>query len=299
MTSAKINKHSHITSRARYKKYFIYIPVFFYLSILFTCLFLALISCQIGRIPIGNPFKSEPLTESESTGSGEESKISGGVLKENGNIGDLSLFDYTKIKIEPTESIDVKIKNCNLYLDIYGDILILGEIINASKINKTNIQITFNFYDKAGNEIDSKIIPAYVDYLMGKATVPFYLIYDDKYKYIDIAKVKIGVNYNNHKENFMGNPVITIESFHYREDMLVINGSVENIGQNKVEDLKLFLTLYDFKNKVVSIKQCFLSRDKLEQFEKEEFEVKVLIDEYLRNFTHYHAEIFFRDSLKV
>jgi hypothetical protein len=66
-----------------------------------------------------------------------------------------------------------------------------------------------------------------------------------------------------------------------------------------VEDLKLFLTFYDFKNEVISIKQCYLPKDKLEELENEAFIVKVLLDEYLRNFTHYRIEIFFRDSLKV
>ena len=36
----------------------------------------------------------------------------------------LYLLDYEKIKIESTSSIDVKISNCSLYLDFYGDNLI-------------------------------------------------------------------------------------------------------------------------------------------------------------------------------
>jgi len=305
MTRANISKHSRVKNRdGRLNCFINLVGVFFYLSVLLAFfLLLILISCRISRVSVVNPFKSEPfesVLENESVSYNEDSRISKEDVNENGTAGrDLALFDYTKIKIEPTESIDVKIKNCNLFLDIYGDILILGEMINVSRVVKTNIQITFNFYDASGAEIDYIIIPAYAGYLREKAFLPFYIIYENRHKYIDIARVKIGVNYNNYKESLTGNPVVTIGSFFYRENKLIIKGSVENIGQNSIEDLKLFLTLYDFKNKVVSIKQCFLARDKLEELGKEEFEVNVLLDEYLKDFTHYHIEAFFRDSLKV
>jgi hypothetical protein len=271
----------------------------FYLSFLFLSFIIILISCQFNRSPISNPFGIDQEAQNEEMKTTSSSEFLAETIGKNSDYSQMSLFDYTKIKIEPTESIDIEIRNCNLYPDIYGDILIFGELQNKSQVNKTNIRFTFNFYDINSNEIDSKTIPSYIDYLREDAILPFCLIYDDKYKYIEISRVKIGVNYDNYKESFTGNPLVTIENFYYEENMLVIKGSVSNIGQNMVEDLKLFLTFYDFKNEVISIKQCYLPKDKLEELENEAFIVKVLLDEYLRNFTHYRIEIFFRDSLKV
>src|SRR5665647_934785 len=86
-------------------------------------------------------------------------------------------FDYTKIIIDTTQSQDIKIKNSNIYADIYGDLLILGEIVNSSTINKTDLEITFNFYDKLDNLIDSRTLQAFANYLKTGGVLPLSLIH--------------------------------------------------------------------------------------------------------------------------
>ena len=299
MKSVNLYKHPKKEHRVRFKKFHFYIFKVFCFSILLIYFFSVLSACQISRVPLENSFRPDLAGSSRSINFSSSADVTGENTSKNGNSRELYLFDYTKIKIEQTESIDIKIKNCNLYLDLYGDLLIFGEILNASDISKTNIQVTFNFYDANGNEIESKIMPVYVDYLRANALLPFCFVYDDRNKYISISMIKVGVNYDNYKESFIGNPVVTVESFYYKENMLVFKGNVENIGQNKVEDLKLFLTLYDLRDRVVSVKQCFLFKDRLDELENQKFEARILLDEYLKDFTHYHFEIFFRDSLKV
>jgi hypothetical protein len=208
-------------------------------------------------------------------------------------------FDYTKIKIDTTQSIDIKIKNSNIYTDIYGDLLILGEIVNFSTINKTDIEVTFNFYDKLDNLIDSGTLEASANYLKIGGVLPFVYNYEEKSKYIDIAKIKIGINYKNYNKDLIGNPVIASENFYYDKDILKIEGTVINTGQNKIEDLKLLATFYNNKNQVVFIRKCNYLKNSLLPLEDEKFTLDILMDEYIQSFTHYKIEAFFKDSLKA
>ena len=209
----------------------------------------------------------------------------------------LYFFDYTKIRLASTDSIDIKIENCNLYVDIYGDLVILGEVKNVSTTCKTDIEITFDFYDKYGERITSSKVPVCVNYLKGGSSVPFSFYLGEKNKYIDIFKVKIGVNYKNCYERFKGNTVVKNEKFYYQGNTLVIEGKVVNLGRSRVENLKLLCTFYNKKDQVVFIKQCYLPREELGPLEEQSFTLKVLLDEYLPPFTHYSLEVFFEDSL--
>lgn len=209
-------------------------------------------------------------------------------------------FDYTKIIIETTQSIDLTIKNNNKYVDIYGDLIILGEIVNSSTVNKTDLEITFNFYDKLDNLIDTKTLEAFASYLKIGGTIPFIYNYEEKSKYIDIDKIKIGVNYKNYNKDLMGNPVIASEDFYYSKDILKIEGRIINSGQSSIEDLKLLSTFYNNKNQVVFVRKCNYLKNNLLPLEAENFSLDVLMDdEYIQPFTHYRTEAFFKDSLRT
>ncbi len=211
----------------------------------------------------------------------------------------LYLFDYEKIKIEKTGSIDVVIKNCYLYLDIYQDLIILGEVENVSEVNKTDIEITIDFYGKSGDIITLARIPATVNYLRGGSRLPFCYYLMEREKYIDISSVKIGINYKDYYEKFKGNPIVEDESYYYEEDFLIIEGKVINLGERKIRNLKLFCTFFNDKNQVVFVKQCYLSREEMNYAQEQEFVLKVLLDEYLPEFTHYRFEVFFEDEIEV
>jgi len=208
-------------------------------------------------------------------------------------------FDYTKIILDTTQSIDIKIKNSNIYTDIYGDLLILGEIFNSSTINKTDLEVTFNFYDKLDSLIDSRTLEALANYLKVGGILPFIYNYEEKSKYIDIAKIKIGINFKNYNNDLIGNPVVTSENFYYSKDILKIEGKVINLGQNKIEDLKLLATFYNNKNQVVFVRKCNYLGNSLLPLEAENFSLDILMDEYIQPFTHYKVEAFFKDSLKA
>jgi len=226
----------------------------------------------------------------------DEQQISSDIY---GSKDSLYLFDYGKIILENTGSIDVKIKNCNLYLDIYEDLVVLGELENISSVNKTDIEITIGFYDKHEVEIISAAINVPVNYLRGGSRLPFYYYLTDREKYIDISKIKIGVNYKDYYGRFEGNPIVEIEKYYYEGDYLIIEGKVINIGRGKIGNLKLFYTFYNDKNRVVFIRQCYLFREEMISGEEQKFALKVLLDEYLPEFTHYGFEIFFEDKIKT
>jgi len=211
----------------------------------------------------------------------------------------LYLFDYKKIKIEKTSSIDVTIKNCYLYLDIYQDLIILGEVENVSEVNKTDIEITLDFYGKSGDIITSARIPAAANYLRGGSRLPFCYYLTEREKYIDISMVKIGIDYKDYYERFKGNPIVENESYHYEGDFLIIEGKVINLGERKIGNLKLFCTFFNDKNQVVFIKNCHLPREEMNRGQEQEFVLKVLLDEYLPEFTHYRFEVFFEDEIEV
>ena len=211
----------------------------------------------------------------------------------------LYLFDYGKISIEDTSSIDLEIEGTNLYLDIYQDLIVLGEIRNVSAVNKTDVEITFNFYDKYKNKLISANLPAAVNYLRGGSTMPFCYYVTERDEYIDIDSLKIGINYKDYQESLKGNPIVESESYSYTGDFLVIEGRVINLGKGKIGNLILFCTFYNDKNKVVFIKQCYLPSEEMADGEEQGFVLKVLLDEYLPDFTHYGFEIFFEDEIEL
>ena len=208
-------------------------------------------------------------------------------------------FDFEGIRISSTKVLDIDIKNCNLYLDMYGDLVLLGEILNTSSQSKTDVEITINFIKPDGDLLETHTVDALVNYLQPGKRMPFYLIYDDREKYMDISEIEIGLNYNNYNRDFVGLPVVAGENFYYEDDAIIINGSIQNIGQSDVEDLKLFCTFYDLKDRVVFLKEGYLKNREIGIFDKQDFEIKVLFDEYSQSFTHYRLGVFFRDSFKI
>ena len=221
---------------------------------------------------------------------------------ENGIVerqGPIYLFDHTLVEIKPTSSMDLEIKKFNVYQDIYGELIVLGEIYNKSNTTKTNMAITFDFYDKQKNLIKSIKEKAYADYFLPKTELPFYLVYDERTRYIDISEIKIGVNYNNHNKGIEGAVVVTEEKIFYDNDIMSIKGNIFNISSNDIEKIKLIATFYNEKGQVVFIRECYIQTDKLLSWQKQDFEVNILFDEYIKPFTAYNFGVFFRDSLKV
>lgn len=210
-----------------------------------------------------------------------------------------SLFDYTSVRINTTKTLDTEIKNCGIYLDIYGDLLIMGEIKNSSSLYKTNVEITFDFYNSKGEILDSQTVKTIADYILPGKSFPFSFIYDKRSKYIDLSEIKVGVNYKNYNKSFGGFPVVARKNFYYIDDIMVINGNLSNIGTSDIEDLKLTGVFYNYKNKVVFLKECYLESDNLVAGQHEDFVLKILLDEYKPQFTHFKFEASFRDTLKV
>lgn len=284
MTSVNI-KNTHIKKSPREKTKLYSILTF----IIFFFFLILLSSCQSS---FWAREESKNSTENSSNGSDRLYSVSEEDCP-------LYYFDYKKIKIDKAGSIDVKIIGCNLYLDIYGDLVLLGEIENNSSVTKTDMEITFDFYDKHGKRIASNTEPSIINYLRSKSKLPFIFYLEDREKYIDINRVKIGVNYKNYYEKFKGNPVVKNEQFYYEDDKLIIEGKVINLGKNRVEDLKLLYTFYNERDQVVFIKHVSLPASTLDPLGEQKFTLEVLLDEYLRPFTHYRPEIFFEDSLGV
>lgn len=213
--------------------------------------------------------------------------------------GELYLFDYKKINIESTASIGTEIKNCNVYLDLYGDLIVLGELENTSRTIKTDIEITLSFINRSGDSIVETVIPVPVNYLKSGAKYPFYYYFGDRQKYIEISTIKAGANYKEYNKNFKGNPLVEIEDYFYRDEYLVIQGRVINLGREKIKNLKLLCTFYNNRDRVVFIKQCYLQREKMMPSEEQMFTLEILLDQYLEEFTHYSFEIFFEDEIRV
>jgi hypothetical protein len=245
-----------------------------------------------------NQQQANNSSPSDKTNNSEEN-LPGLSSNPDDNAQSASLFDYTAIKIDTTKSLDTEIKNCDIYLDIYGDLLILGEIKNSSLLYKTNVEITFDFYNSKGEILDSQRAKTIADYILPGKSFPFSFIYDKKSKYIDISKVKIGVNYKNYNKSFEGFPVAARKNFYYIDDMMIINGNISNIGSSSIEDLKLTGVFYNYRNRVVFLKECYLTKDKLLAGQAEDFVLKILLDEYTPQFTHFKFEASFRDTLKV
>ena len=226
------------------------------------------------------------LSPRQTAGSGDDS-------------GELYLFDYKKINIEGTTSIGVEIKNYNVYLDLYGDLIILGELENTSRTTKTDIEITLSFINREGDHIMEAVIPVPVNYLRSGAKYPFYYYFKDRQKYIEISTIKVGANYKEYNKNFKGNPIVEVEDYFYRDKCLIIQGRVINLGREKIKNLSLLSTFYNNEDKVVFIKQCYLQREKMMPSEEQPFTLEILLDQYLEEFTHYRFEIFFEDAIKV
>lgn len=229
--------------------------------------------------------------------SGENSTA--GIPAGYGDGGDLYLFDYSRIKIHPTSSVDVRICNCNIYQDLYGDLVILGEVCNNSSVTKTDMETTYSFQDRTGREVYSASEKTFADYLRMDAKMPFVYYFEEKDRYIDISSVKIGINYKNYNPVFDGNPVVLSENYYYSGGSLIIEGKVINLGEKRIKNLELYCTFYDKKDRVVFVKKCYLKRERMMPEEQQEFALEIVPDAYLKEFDRYHFEVFFQDEIEV
>jgi hypothetical protein len=209
------------------------------------------------------------------------------------------LLDCENIFIKNTSSIGIEVKNCNAYLDIFGELVFFGEIENTSGNLKTDLEITLDFLDKEGKPIHSSKIPATVNYLRRKARYPFHYYFTEKERYIDLYAIRTGINYSEYYKSLEGNPIVEVENYYYDDDLMAIEGRVVNIGKGQIKGLKLLCTFYDKIDRVVFIKQCYLSRERMMPMEEQEFTLNLLLDQYLEEFTHFRFEIFFEDEIKV
>ncbi len=265
---------------------------------IFIALLTFLYSCQNTVFPGIISQSENPGTPTTETMSSGDSRVDEEPFNATEDYSVYS-FDFNNIEIRNTGALDLEVRNCNLYVDMYGDLIILGEVLNNSGQSKTDIVVTVEFIRPDGELMAMQSIPSYANYLQPGKRMPFYLVYTDRKNYRDISAVEIGVNYNNYNKDFEGQPIISGENFYYEGKMLVISGSIMNIGRVDIEDLKLLCTFYDLKDRVVFIKEGFLEKNEIETFEKQDFEVKVLLDEYVQPFTHYRLGVFFRDAFNV
>ncbi len=211
----------------------------------------------------------------------------------------LVFFDYENIILEDTTSIGVEIKNCNLVLDYFGNLNLLGEIKNTSSSSKTSIVITLEFYDKKNELIFSDDMPLNINYLRASSKVPFSYTVKDPEMFINISKIKVGVNYKDYYKLFTGNTIVRMEKFFYEDNILHIKGGLINIGESKVNNLMLLATFFDKKDGVVFMRQCYLPKNNLLPQEQESFSLEVEVGKYTPGFTHYDFEVFFEDSVKM
>jgi len=136
-------------------------------------------------------------------------------------------------------------------------------------------------------------------YLRTGGKVPFLYIFEDSKKYAEIDTVKIGVNYNDYYKLLKSNVIVNKENFNYKNDILEIKGKIVNIGESKAINIILLSTFYDVRNRVVSIKKCFLNKNELLPKEEQNFILDVLFSKYAEAFTHYDLEVFFEDSVEL
>ena len=303
-------------------KIFINLVLFFCLLILLFLMQFFLVSCQakdiVSNLKLGNNNIKDnniPTTKNENnienikdntientttkSQVNDEKKSSDLENLENFGNNNLNYFDYNKITIDTTTSIGVNIKNCNLVLDYFGNLNIYGEVENISSSSKTNVVLTFDFYNKNNELIFSDSQPIGVNYLRTSTKIPFNYIIKNSNMYIDIAKIKIGINYKDYYKLFLGNVVVRQQQFYYKNNILHIDGELINIGENSVDNIILLASFYDKLDKVVFIREGYLQKTNLEPQEQENFNLEVLLGKYTPNFTHYDFEVFFEDSIKM
>ena len=272
----------------------------FYISVPAAILLVFLSSCQIKEI-----FSNiDRITTTTIVGAGSAQSTNDSAAGKNDvsaieTENRLVFFDYKKIKIDSTTSIGVKLKNCNLVLDYFGNLNFLGEIENISNSSKTSIVLTFEFYDKKGEMIFSDTMPLNINYLRSSSKIPFSYTVKDQGKYINISKIKAGVNYKDYYKLFNGNTIARKERFFYKDNILHIEGRLINIGESKVDSLILLATFFNKKDEVVFIRECFLQKNNLLPQEQEAFSLGVIFGKYTPGFTHYDFEVFFEDSVKM
>jgi len=109
-------------------------------------------SCQIKEILSNSDvITAGTQTETSSPQSINDASVTDNSSSSGASEDSLVFFDYKKIKLDVTTAIGVKMKNCNLVLDYFGNLNFLGEIENISSSSKTSMLITFEFYDKKTN----------------------------------------------------------------------------------------------------------------------------------------------------
>ena len=272
----------------------------FYMAICVIVLPAFLSSCQIKEILTdSSSITGGTLTETSSPQNTNDASAPDSSFSSGASEDSLVFFDYKKIKLDITTSIGVKMKNCNLVLDYFGNLNFLGEIENISGSSKTSLVITFEFYDKKDELIFSDSMPLNMNYLRVSSKIPFSYTVTNQEQFINISKIKAGVNYKDYYKLFTGNTIVRREKFFYKENILHIEGRLINIGESKVDNLFLLATFFDKKDGVAFIRQCYLQKNSLLPQEQESFSLEVASGKYTPNFTHYDFEAFFEDSVNI
>lgn len=273
------------------------------LWLLFIFLFMLVSGIACGRIDIPGGIADNFSSRTDKTLENKKEVLDGTkeLSQDQADDGNspLTFFDYRKIKTEATTSIGIKIKNINVVQDYFGNLCVFGEILNISNTAKTNMVLTLNFTDKKGVSIYNDKVKIEANYLRPENKIPFEYIFTNSRQYIDIDKVKIGINYNDYYKSLKSNVIVKKENFIYKDDMLKVNGELINLGESTAANISLLSTFYDIRNRVVSIKKCFIRSDSLLPKEKQKFELSVLFSKYGQNFTHYDFEVFFEDAVEM
>jgi hypothetical protein len=274
-------------------------------ALLFIAIFILILPAFLSSCGLKDILSSnDRIASSTLVGTDSEQNINGDTeeknsISESETENRLVFFDYKKIKLEATTSIGTKIKNYNLVLDYFGNLNFLGEIENISISSKTSLVVTLEFYDKKNELIFSDTLPLNINYLRVSSKIPFSYTIKDPEMFINISKIKAGINYKDYYKLFSGNIIARREKFYYKDNILHVEGKLINIGESKTDNLFLLATFFDKKDGVVFIRQCYIQKNNLLPQEQESFSLEVVLGKYTPGFTHYDFSVFFEDSVEM
>jgi hypothetical protein len=147
---------------------------------------------------------------------------------------------------------------------------ILGEVVNTSKINAENVQVTFRFYDKSGGLVDTQSETIPLSRLAAGQKSSFGLATKETY-----AKVEFEATGDPSDKAFYD--ALKVLSVKYKPPVGAYSsmgegvGEVQNAGAVKVSTIHVAWTFYDAKGDVIGSENAWPVKSELDPGQKTSF----------------------------
>jgi hypothetical protein len=174
---------------------------------------------------------------------------------------------------------DIAVLSHTGYVDSYGYYHVIGELLNTGDTALAFVNVKVILYDSESAEITDNFDLTMLNVVLANRKSPFDIVLQDPQQSAMVDHYSINVTYSETNPTLLGLQILTDASHFDETGSMLINGTLENIGQIATTNIKIVATYYDEKGEVVAATMKHLDlEDPLPPSQTIQFEI-LLTDE--------------------